>query len=213
MVDSMSQQANQEPEVQDASPEMKREIEAYSSGLINMVYDKKTSAEVYEMLKSAPPEQSIPHATLTINSRMEEAIRGAGQKPKLGVILNANMALIQELLTVGTEGGFFEVAEEQIPAILQTAMKSYIQDGLKKKTIDPVELQQALEPLMDEETKSQANIVGEQMGVPKEPGVDAAMETYAGQREGAQKQQMLQQQEAQARQSQGQLQQAAGGQA
>ena len=113
---------------------------------------------------------------------MESAVKSKGQKPSLGVLLAANVRMIGELMEIGKSGGFFQVQEEQVGPILQDTMQRYITKGLKDKSIDPIELQQAVEPMMEESQKQQGLEMANQMGVPQEPGMDAALESYAGKR-------------------------------
>lgn len=200
-----------QPEQKQLDPKEQKEIDVYTNGMINFLYNKKTGPQVYEMLKSAPPEKSIPQTTLTINSRMEQAISSKGQKPSLSVLLASNMNLMGELVTIGEAGGFFQLSQEELQPILKDTIQTYIQNGLKNKTIDPIELQQAIEPMMNEEQKAQGMEAAQATGVPGEPGQEAAMERYAEQRVGQERQQMQSQMEARqnSQQPQGQLQQAA----
>jgi hypothetical protein len=162
-----------------ASPQDERKIESYSHALINIVYSNETSKSVIGMLQSGDPEKSIPTAILQINS-MVEGSKGSSDT-SLGVKLNSNILLAKELIDVGTAGGFFELSPEQVPKVLETAIKEYIIMGVKNKSIDPIELQKEVEPLMTGEQRRVSLEAGKATGVPLEAGVEAAMETYAGQ--------------------------------
>ncbi len=166
--------------MKEASASDERKIESYASALISVVYNKKTGASIVEMLKGAPPEKSIPQVVLQVNGMVEDsARRGDGENPSLGVLLNSNMLLIKELLDVGEAGGFFQLEGEQVKQVLQSTMQRYIENGLKNKTIDPVELQREVEPLMDETQSAEGMAAGQATGVPQQAGVEAAMETHA----------------------------------
>lgn len=160
-------------------PKLEKEAQAYVSGLSNMIHSKGTRNQVYEILKSGPPESSIPQASLLVNGQMEKAISAKGSKPSLDVLLVAGVYLVHEMVEIGDAGGFFKVNEEQLASITQDTMQQYITKGLEDGSIDPVELQKAVEPLMNEEQKTMGLEAGEAMGVPPKAGQSAAMEQYA----------------------------------
>ena len=62
-------------------------------------------------------------------------------------------------------------------------METYIKDGLKKGTIDPVELQQKAGSLMGKDQQAQGMEYAKQSGIPEEANHITAMETYGRQRE------------------------------
>lgn len=163
-------------------PKLNKEVDAYSSGLINLVYSRETNGQIYEILKSAPPETSIPQAALLVNDVMEKKLTERGKKPSLDVLLNAGILLIKELIDVGLAGGFFELEKDDVMPIIQETMQQYIEKGLKDGSIDPIELQQATEKIMPEDMKQEALQAGAQAGVPQKPGVGAAMEMYANEK-------------------------------
>lgn len=166
--------------------------QAYTNALLKVVHSKKTRNKVHDMLGSTHPEISVPKTTLMINGLVEKKAREGGKPPSLETLLYANTLLINDLIEVGNLAEVWDepVADEQrVGAILQDTMQQYIQKGLKDGTIDPIELQQKVEPLMSEEHRTAANQWGQKVGVPQEPGEAAAMEQYAQQR--VRKQQML----------------------
>jgi hypothetical protein len=180
----------QPPEGQEWKPS--KQDEAYTSALLKAVHSKKTRKKVHDMLGSTYPEVAVPKTALMINELVEKKAREGGKPPSLETLLYANTMLINDLIEVGNLAEVWEQpvdTEEQVGAILQDTMQQYIQKGLKDGTIDPVELQQKVEPLMSEEHRTAANQWGQKAGVPQKAGEAAAMEQYAQQR--VRKQQML----------------------
>jgi hypothetical protein len=161
--------------------ELSQADQAYISGLMKLLHSKDTAPHVEEMLKSGPPEQTIPATALQINGQMEEA---AGQKPPLETALIAGVYLVQDLIEIGNAAGYFELQDpEQMKPILQTTMQQYIEAGLQDGTIDPVELQEKVEPLMDEEQRATGMQAAELTGIPKAPTQETAMSAYGRQME------------------------------
>jgi hypothetical protein len=166
------------------NPAMEKEATAYITGLMKMLHSKETSKDVVAMLKSGAPELVIPKTALTINKQMEEAVTARGQKPSLEVLLNAGVYLVNDLIEIGNAAQIFSIqGEEAMAPILQETMQTYIQAGLKDKSIDPIELQQAVEPLMDDEQKAAGLEGAKAGGIPEAPNQMTAMEQYASKRQ------------------------------
>ena len=172
------------PQEQQLDPKMEREVQAYVMGLSKMLHGKKTQPQVVQMLKSGgPPEQLVPQVALLVNDQMESAVKQKGQKPSLEVLLGAAEFLVGDLVEMGNALGVFQVeTEEQVAPILQNTMQTYIEKGLKDGSIDPVELQQKVEPLMPEDMRQKALGIAEAEGLPAEPNQMTAMEAYAQKR-------------------------------
>lgn len=161
------------------SPEDSKKTDVYLAGLSELLYSKDTSQKIFEGLKAASPEKSIPMSAITLNSRMEEELTKKGSPPSLSTKVNANLFLVSELTEMGNAGGAFNINQDQMVGIFQETLKQYIHKGIKNKTIDPIELQQVMEGLMSDEQKQQGMALAQQSGVPEEPGVSHAMEKYA----------------------------------
>lgn len=168
----------------EVDPKLEEETQAYITGLMKMLHSKDTSRNVVEMLSAGAPEKVIPQTALLINQQMEDAARSKGKPPSLEVLLNAGIYLTQDLIEIGNTAGIFEIVEEQeVGSLIQNTMQQYIEKGLKDKTIDPIELQEKIEPLMDEEHRNLAMEAGSAAGLPAKPDQMTAMEHYASKRE------------------------------
>ena len=184
MQGQLDQTMQGQPQGQKGDPEFQRKVDSYSTGLLKMIHGKETRGQVFEMLSSGPPEMTVPRTALTINKRMEEALTNKAQKPELPVLLASGAILVGELLEVAKAGNLTkgDIQPEMAQKILQETFQMYIEDGVKSGKIDPIELQKLVEPMMSDEQKDFGLNAGSQFGVPQEPGVSAAMETYANQR-------------------------------
>jgi len=166
-------------------PKLEKEMQAYVMGLSKLLHSKQTQPQVVSMLKSTEdPAKSIPQIALMINDQMESAVKGKGKKPSLDVLMGAAQFLVGDLIEMGNAIGIFQIeTEEQIAPILQGTMQTYIERGLKDGSIDPVELQQKVEPLMPEQDRMKALEIAKAEGIPEQPNQLTAMEAYAAKRE------------------------------
>lgn len=173
---------------QDANPQLEQEINGYITALSRLLHSKETSGSIMEMLKAGPPEQTIPRAALAVNMQMEQATTKRGKPPSLDILLNAGAFLVNDLVEIGNAAGIFKIeTEEQVAPIVQTTFQMYIEKGLKDGTIDPVELQQRVEPLMGEEHKALGMEAASRTGIPPEADQSTAMQAYGAEqrRQGA----------------------------
>ncbi len=164
---------------QEVDPKVAQEVDSYIAGLSKLMHSPETSARIVEMLKSNDPAKSIPAAALTINARAEEEYAKSNGKPSLDVLLNAGAFIVNDLIEIGNAAGLFQLeTEEEIAPILQDTMQQYIEKGLDEGSIDPVELQQKVEPLMNDEHRALGMEAASRSGIPDGPNQNTAMESY-----------------------------------
>lgn len=167
------------------SKELSKEDQVYISGLMKLLHSKKTAPVIDEMLSSGPPEQTIPQVALMVNDQMEKEV-SKKKKVELETLLLGGMYLVSDLIELGNAGGIFQIEdEEQIRDITQATFQTYIERGLKDGSIDPIELQSKVEPLLNEQQKGLGGQLGGEHQVPTAPNEDTAMEVYGAQRERA----------------------------
>jgi hypothetical protein len=176
---NLKMQQEEKSTSKETTPQEDKQIEAYSSGLLNLLYTKETGGGIYEILKGAPPEKSIPQAALLVNGEMEKATKAKGKPPSLTVLLNSGLILVNELATIGHAGGFFQLTQDQMPTIMESSMQLYIEKGLADGSIDPIELQEIAETHMTPEMKEEGLAAAEATGVSHQAGVGQAMEMHA----------------------------------
>jgi len=184
MEDKVGQEVEQGMPQEELDPKEKAEVEAYVSGLSKLLHGKETKSQVYEMLKSGQPEKTIPATALQINEQMEGAFKNKGHKPSMTTLVASAQFLVTDLIEIGNAGGFFQINPEDanvIGPILTNTMQPYIEKGLADGSIDPVELQALIEPMMSDEAKSEGLRVAGEQGMSATPGVSQAMGTNSKQ--------------------------------
>lgn len=172
------------PQEQQIPPKVRQEMEAYITGLSKLMHGKESSGQIFEMLKGGEPQKTIPATALAVNSMMEGALKQRGSPPSLDVVLAGGQFIISDLIEIGNASGIFNITtEEQIGPILQDTMQQYIEKGLDEGTIDPVELQQKAEPLMNQNDFDQGMQLAGQADIPMEPNQNTAMQSYGAKME------------------------------
>lgn len=168
-------------EVPKVDPKVQREVDTYTMGLSKLLHGKESSREIMEMLKGGEPQTTIPATALLVNGMMESSI---GNPPSLDVLVAAGSFLVGDLIEIGNAAGIFQLeTEEQIGPILQETMQKYIEDGLEKGTIDPIELQEKTEGLMSAEQQGMGMRDAGANEVPMEPDQNTAMQAYGAKME------------------------------
>jgi hypothetical protein len=155
--------------------------EAYILGLMKLLHSKETSPMVDDMLKNGgDPKVTIPKVAMLVNQKMADA---TGKVPSLRTALAAFMYLVGDLIELGNKAGFFNIeTEEDISVILKATLQAYIEKGLKDGTIDPVELQKEIEPLLSEEQRTMGSEAANGSGLPMDANHDTAMASYGMQK-------------------------------
>lgn len=193
------------------SPELKHKMDTYNTALMHIIHNPKTSKNVVEMLKSAPPEQSITEVSLQLTKTVSDSFAKKGQKVEDAVKLCGAMYLISDLSEIGNTAGLWDkpVEEKDVSGLLTAVVTKYIHSGLKDKSIDPIQLQSEAEGLFNDKQKEMGNQLKNKLGLPDEPTASMGIDAYT-----QKKMSPLQEENAELKQrlSLQQQQQAAGGQ-
>ena len=157
---------------EDVDPKLKRAMEDYQTVMMQVLHAPETRDGVVDMLSSAPAAQSVPATTLQINDMVESKVaKSSGQPVDAAVKVAGAVYVVQDLVEMGNQGGFWEqeVGEEEMGFLLEESMKQYIHRGLADGSIDPVELQQSIEPMMNDTQMEVGGMIAQEAGLPKAP--------------------------------------------
>ena len=133
-----------------------RQVETITAMFMKLIHGEETRDSVLQTLGSNPdPGKAVPQAANMLMTRVEQQAKTRRQKLPDDVKVAAAQYMVPDLAMLGNRAGVWEqpVAEEQLPQMLQDTMQIYIRQGLKNKTIDPVQLQRDAEKLMTPEQK------------------------------------------------------------
>lgn len=168
---------------QKVDPATQKQMQSYIMGLSHLVHGKETRTQVMNVLSSGDPQDTVPQAALMVNDQMQQAVTSKGKPPSFDVLTGAAQFLVGDLIELGNSAGYFKVdTPEQVAPILKSTMQQYIERGLKDGSIDPIELQKKVEPMMNEEHRQLGLEAASRSGIPQTPDQTTAMEVYARQR-------------------------------
>ena len=170
-----------DPETQgEADPAKMKQLETVTAMCMRLIHGKETRNSTLEILKADEPERAIPNAALTTMQRVETQAKKRHQRIPNDIKFAAAQYLVADLTKLGNKAGAWgrEVSQEELGPILQSTMQTYIQRGLKDKSIDPIKLQAEIEPLMPEEMKEKAMQYRQEFGLPERPTATMAAERY-----------------------------------
>lgn len=151
---------------QEIPQDKKNAIESAQNVILKMVYSKETMPDVLRMLKSGEPTQTIPNTANMIFKKLEQS---SESKIPGDIKLAAATSLVMELTQIGNESKTFQINEQQMKPILQNTYRIYIENGLKDGTIDPIELQKSVNPMLKGNAKGYGEEVAQKEGMPMEP--------------------------------------------
>jgi len=174
---------------QELPPRLKKEMSGYKTILTKLMHSPKKQEVTMELLSAGPPQISVPNAALTINQEAEMIMEKKGIKISQASKLAGSVFLVSDLIELGNASGVFgqeTVDEQEAQLIYQDTLQDYIQRGLKDKTIDPMELQQQVEPLMTQEQKAVGMKFAQGTGVPMKPTSQQVIGNQKGMLEGGQ---------------------------
>lgn len=164
----------------DISPALQKKMDTYNTALMHIMHNPKTSQNIVDMLKSAPPEQSIPSTALQLTKSVEGSFQKKGTKVEDSVKLCGAMYLVSDLAEIGNSAQLWEkpISEQDTPTILQEVVTKYIHEGLRNKSIDPIKLQADAQELFTEEQNKLGGEMQQKLGLPSEPTASMGIDAY-----------------------------------
>jgi len=161
-------------------PKTQDEMNKYVASLMYVMHNPKTSKNIIDMLKSGPPEESVPATALYINESVEKTFAKKTQGPvKDEVKLHGALYLANDLSELGNAAKLWEtpVGEKDMPIMFQKIVSKYIHKGIKDGSIDPIKLQADTEGILNEQQRGIGSKVQQELGLPNEPTASMGIDT------------------------------------
>lgn len=162
-------------------PKTQKQVDNYSSLLTSIIHAPDSTEYVVEGLQGNP-KVTVPTMAIAINKQAEQVADNSKNRIPLKAKFISSIYLVKELINLGNMSKAFEQPvqnQEEFSALYKLSLQQYIQAGIKEKTIDPVELQAAVEPLLDDNQRAVGNEIAQTAGMASEPTIEMAANTLA----------------------------------
>lgn len=135
-------------------PPQEAQLEAYKDNATIVIFSKKTQPGILQSLQSGEtPTDSIAKTANSINDQLEPMLEKKGEKMTEITLCLGAAHLVSELIVLAEAAKLYTLNnDERLEAFRQT-IQDYFAKGLQNGTIDPVELQKNIEPLMTDKQK------------------------------------------------------------
>lgn len=162
-------------------PNFQKKVDGYSTIITKLLHSEKTRDKVVDMIKSSTdPFAAVPQAAMTVNDMAVNMMEQSGKQVDFGVQIAASPILIGDLLELGVATKQWEPVDEgETEAIMEDTFQMAIERGLEDGSIDPIQLQAEIEPLMNEDQKRFGATVGKEAGTPIQPNQNAIIDQIA----------------------------------
>ena len=140
----------------DITPQQQQQIDAYSDNATLVVFSKESQAAILQSLQSGKnPIDSVARTANIIHKRLASSLEAKGEEKMTEITMCLGAAhLVSELIVLADAAKLFKLnSQERLEAFRQTLMQ-YFHAGLADGSIDPVKLQQTVEPLMNKDQRS-----------------------------------------------------------
>lgn len=160
---------NQEA-IAEMSPEQQQQLDAYTDNATMVVYSEGPQKEILHSLQSGKdPIDSVAKTAYTVHKQLENSLSAQGEKMTEITLALGAAHLVSELITLADAAGLYDIPPEDRLEVYRQSLMYYFQVGIKDGSIDPVELQQTLEPLMNQEQAQAGMQAAGQNGLSKTP--------------------------------------------
>lgn len=170
------------------SPAQQMQIDAYSDNATLVIFSKESQDAILQSLQTGQnPMDAVAKTANIINKRLQSSLEKEGEKmTEISLVLGA-AHLVSELIVLGEAAGLFTMTPEQRLESFRQTLMQYFAAGLKDGSIDPVELQKTIEPLMNQEQRQAGQEFADKSGIMKTPPANSGMfrgNQQQGQRQG-----------------------------
>ena len=139
----------------DISPEQRDQLENYIDNMMLLVHKQPAADKIIEGLQRVKnPQAAIAITTNKVNDMLLRGFQENGKQFNNVTLFYGSYFLVKELIELGEVAGLFKLTEPERFAAYTLAVQHFIGKGIKDKTIDPVQLQKEVEPLMPDDLRA-----------------------------------------------------------
>jgi uncharacterized protein YidB (DUF937 family) len=119
-------------------------FKGFAGRAVKLLYTENILDRVLKVLSSGNPIESVANVTVSIVGQVEKSIeRTRDVVPDPVRVAGANVVM-GELFEIGEKSGFFELSEEEKEACFAQAVSKWINEGVKRGTIDKKQLAEVM---------------------------------------------------------------------
>jgi len=158
------------------SPAQQMQIDAYSDNATLVIFSEESQDAILQSLQTGQnPMDAVAKTANIINKRLQSSLEKEGEKMTEIALVFGAAHLVSELVVLAEAAKLFTLTPQQrLEAFRQTIMQ-YFAAGLKDGSIDPVELQKTIEPLMNQEQRQAGQEFADKSGIMKTPPANSGM--------------------------------------
>lgn len=151
-------------------PAQELQLEAYKDNATLVVFSEDSQAAILQSLQTGKsPIDSIAKTANIVHKRLQSSLAKEGeQMTEITMCLGA-AHLVAELIVLAEAAKLYTLTEQERLEAFRHTLMQYFEAGLKDGSIDPVELQKTMEPLMNEDQKAFGMQHAEKGGIMKTP--------------------------------------------
>ena len=130
--------------------------------------------------QTGDPLVSVPEVAVNLNDTAVAMMTDSGAVPDFGVQLAASALLIDDLIQLGQAAKLWpDVQKNEVEAIYEDTLQIVIERGLADGSIDPIQLQLDVEPLMNDDQSRAGQALAKNGNLSAEPSQASMTEQYA----------------------------------
>ena len=149
-------------------PGQQAQLDNYTDNATIAVFSEKSQPAILQLLQSGEdPVQNVAGAAFTVHKQLEAGLQQNGEKISEITLAMGAAHLTSELIVLAEAAKLYVLNEVQKKDAYQKSVMKYFESGLKDGSIDPVELQKTLEPVMNDQQREYGMQQMEQSGISK----------------------------------------------
>ena len=158
---------NQDVEAE-LGPAQRAQLDAYEDNATIAVFSEESQPAILQALqKGEEPVKGLAETAFFVHKQLESSLSGQGEKMTEITMALGAAHLVSELVVLAEAANLYTLTPEQRLEAYRQAIMKYFEAGLKDGSIDPVELQKSMEPLMNKDQREFGMQHMEQSGISK----------------------------------------------
>lgn len=150
------------------SPAQQSQLDAYNDNATTVVFSSDSQPAILQSLQQGKNQiQAVADTAFIVNKKLEGSLSKTGEKLTEITLCLGCAHLVSELILLAEAAKLYKMDEVQRMECFRQSVMKYFAEGLKDGSINPVKLQQTLEPLMNDKQRQFGLNAMQQQGISK----------------------------------------------